>query len=390
MKPRVTLYGLVLSSFLTPVFGQDGSPGSPYTDLGQAWHVPSDGVYHFDISGNTFSTYVETGTGWILIASGSAATTESFYTTTTALTLQSDAILPATIYASVLITGVRMNATSGPSTPFDVQSSNATVLSNLQNDRTLSVGTNSGNWTGTGTARLARSCASNNNSLSTHIYHSCGNNGNLHWQVGQINTHEKIVESNSSKNDLNLWVRAEPVELPIRLLNFDATFHTSGSVYLDWQTASELQNDYFTVERSLDGNDWEHIQIVDGAGNSSTLLYYFATDETPYSGTSYYRIKQTDFDGHFDYSPVKSVDSRKLTKISIALYPNPTKNQLTIEGDPLELRDVTIYNVLWQNITALTKQVLIDEQTVVMDLSQLPAGIYYIRTKTTSNKILKL
>ena len=179
MNKKLFVFFIAIQSSML-LFSQTGTSGDPYTSLGQAWFVPSNGIYHFNIGGTTFSTYVESGNGWILVASGSSSTTESSYATSTSLTLQSDSILPSSIYTSTLITDVRMNATSGPSTPFDVQSSNSGVLGNLQNDRTLSAGTNSANWTGTGTARLARNCAGGNVSLSLRIYHACGMTGNLH------------------------------------------------------------------------------------------------------------------------------------------------------------------------------------------------------------------
>lgn len=74
---------------------QTGTLSDPHTALGQAWHVPASGMYYFSIGATTFATYVESGTGWILVASGSGVTDESSYPTTTTLSLQSDQILPA-------------------------------------------------------------------------------------------------------------------------------------------------------------------------------------------------------------------------------------------------------------------------------------------------------
>src|SRR5690606_41133177 len=70
----------------------------------------------------------------------------------------------------------------GPHLPFDVQSTNAAVLSNLQNDRTLSVNTNDDAWTGSGTSHLHLTCPSSNSTLNKHIYHSCGNGNGFHWR----------------------------------------------------------------------------------------------------------------------------------------------------------------------------------------------------------------
>lgn len=373
------------------LFGQTGTSGDPYTSLGQAWHVPSSGIYHFNIAGTIFSTYVESGNGWVLAASGSSSTTESSYATASTLTLQSDAILPSSIYTSVLITDVRMNATSGPNIPFDVQSSNPTVLGNLQNDRTLSFGTNSGNWTGTGTARLARSCASRNASLSSKIYHACGNAGNMHWQVGQNNDHEKLSLTSGSKNDLNLWIKAASVALPIELLNFTVDAINDYQVILDWKTASETNNDFFSIERSKNGFDWENLLEIDGAGNSSTLLSYQSIDPSPYNGVSYYRLKQTDFNGQFEYSQIRSVqiDKSKSTNSSVTIYPNPVANEITIVGNSLELEQVKFFNVFGQDVTNRTEIINNNKSSLVIDLSSLTTGLYYCKTKTTANKVYK-
>ena len=377
----------LLQTFHT--YGQAGTSSDPYTSLGQAWFVPSSGIYYFNIGGTTFSSHVEAGNGWILIASGNSATEESSYATTSALTLQSDAILPSAIYTSALVTAVRMNATSGPSTPFDVQSSNAGVLSNLQSNRTLSYNTNSNNWTGTGTARLTRSCIGTNSSLSTHIYHSCGNTSGMHWQVGQNTIHERVALADGVKSNLNLWIRSSSVPLPIKLLNFNASFHSNGSVVIYWQTASEIQNDYFTIERSVDGLTFETVKNIEGAGTSSMLLNYSEIDTSPYVGKSYYRLKQTDFNGQFNYSEIRSVNSAGFAKPEVYMYPNLVTNKLTIEGKKSELNEISIYDMQGQNVTYLTKKSTVNENVVVIDLSQLDKGIYHIKTTTTNNKVFK-
>ncbi len=95
--------------------------------------------------------------------------------------------------------------------------------------------------------------------------------------------------------------------LPITLLSFNAEVNSVKLVDATWVTASEVNNDYFTLERSRDGQTWFGVGTVQGAGNSSTTLDYLYTDDAPFSGTSYYRLKQTDFDGAFTYSEVEVV-----------------------------------------------------------------------------------
>src|SRR5690606_28973333 len=110
--------------------------------------------------------------------------------------------------------------------------------------------------------------------------------------------------------------------LPIELSKFTASVSERTTTLLNWTTKSESDNAYFTVERSADGFAWTELVQIDGAGNSSQTVHYNFEDENPLSGISYYRLKQTDFNGGFTYSDVISVsiysDENELP------YPNPT------------------------------------------------------------------
>lgn len=112
--------------------------------------------------------------------------------------------------------------------------------------------------------------------------------------------------------------------LPIELLNFEAILNDN-QVDLNWSTASEKNNDYFTIERSKDGQVFETILTVDGPinGNSTSLRNYFEVDYSPYSGVSYYRLKQTDFDGKTSYSNIVPVENNTGTT-NLTIFPNPT------------------------------------------------------------------
>lgn len=95
--------------------------------------------------------------------------------------------------------------------------------------------------------------------------------------------------------------------LPIELLYFTASAKND-LVETQWVTSTEINNDYFTVERSVDAEHFEEVGRLDGAGNSTSELNYGFIDDAPYSGISYYRLKQTDFDGRFTYSAIRSVE----------------------------------------------------------------------------------
>lgn len=111
--------------------------------------------------------------------------------------------------------------------------------------------------------------------------------------------------------------------LPVELMRFNAAVRDS-LVELTWVTATEKNNNFFTVEKTLDGNAFETVTIVDGAGNSSTVRTYATTDRHPYPGVSYYRLKQTDYDGQNSFSTLIPVDYHPHEGVNFLVYPNPT------------------------------------------------------------------
>lgn len=113
--------------------------------------------------------------------------------------------------------------------------------------------------------------------------------------------------------------------LPIELISFQAEPNGS-KVDLKWTTASERNNDYFTIEKTTDGQNFEFVSQVDGAGNSSTVLNYTTVDLYPYPGTSYYRLKQTDFNGDHTYYDLVEVKFISSGVFDISIYPNPVSS----------------------------------------------------------------
>lgn len=183
-------------------------------------------------------------------------------------------------------------------------------------------------------------------------------------------------------------INSSQTPLPIELVHFNAALENELTVKLEWQTASEINNDFFTIERSKNGLDWEEVSKIDGAGNSTALLSYSTIDENPYRGISYYRLKQTDFDGQFEYSDIRSVTIKQNTT-EVVIYPNPVNNQITIQANDQELQGIKIFNTLGQDVTNLTKQISKTDNSVIIDLSNLANGIYSIKTVTTANIVYK-
>ena len=140
-------------------------------------------------------------------------------------------------------------------------------------------------------------------------------------------------------------VNSSRTPLPIELLSFDVT-NAKDKILLNWTTATETDNDYFQVERSLDGLHWNVLDTLDGAGDSKELISYEYADLLPYHGRNYYRLKQIDFDGKFEYSSVKSM----VFDYGSTLFPNPTTGIVNVisEDDNADLTEAHVYNTMGQ------------------------------------------
>ncbi len=170
------------------------------------------------------------------------------------------------------------------------------------------------------------------------------------------------------------------VALPIELLSFTAT-PFNNQVNLNWSTATEINNDFFTIERSQDGIRFEPILTKKGAGNSTTTLTYQATDKAPLEGVSYYRLKQTDFDGQFTYSMIRSVDFNGSSPILITHYPNPIAETVRFEftTNSTTAANYIIYDAIGNMVYRGTTAAQAGVNNVELNLSKLSSGVYIIK-----------
>lgn len=118
--------------------------------------------------------------------------------------------------------------------------------------------------------------------------------------------------------------------LPVSLLYFRALLKAPGTALLQWSTASEENNDYFTLQRSSDGINFTDVIVKDGAGTSNSVNNYSHIDAEALSGISYYRVKQTDYNGQFSYSNIAKIDDSALKTFSLNLSPNPANSGSSI------------------------------------------------------------
>jgi cytoskeletal protein CcmA (bactofilin family) len=170
--------------------------------------------------------------------------------------------------------------------------------------------------------------------------------------------------------------------LPVELLYLNAE-NFGDFNRITWATATEVNNDFFTLERSRDGFNFQELAIVQGSGNSNLQIDYEVIDNQPFSGINYYRLKQTDFDGTEEYFPIVScVVEDGNTKI----YPNPSNGKFFVETD---LKELTVFG---GNGNTVAQFILHDGQLNQIDLSYLSPGIYFLRlsadNRTESHRVV--
>ena len=181
-----------------------------------------------------------------------------------------------------------------------------------------------------------------------------------------------------------------PTVLPVELISFSATpKEKSGryAVILNWRTATEINNDYFTIERSSNGREFEEIAKINAAGNSSDINNYIAVDEDPYEGVSYYRLKQTDFDWKYEYFDLVTVNISNVTDLKV--YPNPVNSEMTISMRSKidnSLVKLNIYNTQGELILQQEKFLIEGMNTVEINMADYAQGLYFVSLEHNGKK----
>ena len=177
--------------------------------------------------------------------------------------------------------------------------------------------------------------------------------------------------------------------LPISLVDFTAEV-SNGDVLLKWQTMSEVNNDYFTVETSVDGINFEAIGVIPGAGTTSEFQSYSFVHRSPSHGTHYYRLRQTDLDGQSVVSDIVGVTikSNEIIKNTYRVYPVPSSLEsisVVISSSSYEVAHITLISV--DGIVVSTRAIELQKGGNILkvsDLAQLSSGVYVIRIATIS------
>lgn len=186
--------------------------------------------------------------------------------------------------------------------------------------------------------------------------------------------------------DLTFEITASAGILPVELTSFKASKLGNHS-QLDWTTATESNNKHFAIERSKDGKNFKEIGIVNSKGASYEKQDYSFIDPSPSKGFNYYRLKQVNFDGKYDYSNIEMVALKGYT--SIMLYPNPAKESITIETSATDKHEVKIMDYMGRIWLSKT----LENEVNQINIASLPKGMYflesYIDDELVRKKIVK-
>lgn len=211
-------------------------------------------------------------------------------------------------------------------------------------------------------------------------YTGSGYYGDVAVTISSTGTFTRITCTNTGCNSGWVSVCATNAVLPIELLSFKA--QCSGpQVDLAWKTATEKDNDFFAVERSVDAVNWEILEKIPGAGNSASVLSYNYSDVHPLRSTAYYRLRQVDFNGTDKYSETISTEGCNGATLS-GIYPNPASHEVIVkaaaDGSVFELYNMYGLKVMSRSLQAGENRI---------NVSELGSGTYQatiLNDKTSS------
>ncbi|MEO8085605.1 MAG: T9SS type A sorting domain-containing protein [Bacteroidota bacterium] len=216
-------------------------------------------------------------------------------------------------------------------------------------------------------------CDSNTISFSTTIGTPTVIVGNtISTTGGTVNTIAPLFQYDASNMTLCSGL---PTALPIELVSFYGKA-TGTQNLLNWTTTSELNNNYFSLQRSRNGNNFETIATINGAGNSTQTATYTFTDTKPFIGINYYQLNQTDYNGETTNSKIIALQNPTDKYIQLIISPNPANNFINVFYQGANEKDeVKIIDIFGETIINTNNKSNID-------ISALPNGIYFVNAIT--------
>jgi hypothetical protein len=276
----------------------------------------------------------------------------------------------------------------------------------ITTDITGIVGTNVSRWqriwyfdvTNTGAANVATISFDMSDGGMAGVNLGVTSNYILVYRAGQTGAWTEIATANSIVGDQIVFANQSITldgyytlatkdftlsPLPVELVSFDASL-AERKVILNWQTASELNSNYFAILRSNDGQNWSSIGTVPASGSSQSIIDYSLIDASPMNGVSYYRLKQVDLNGNFHLSDIRSINnSSKVNQVKI--YPNPTdKGLVTVVSDE-PISSLLVYNALGK---VVFEAKIDSDDTYLLDAQSFESGMYWINLNGENYKLI--
>ncbi|MEZ4721252.1 MAG: hypothetical protein R2813_05175 [Flavobacteriales bacterium] len=175
--------------------------------------------------------------------------------------------------------------------------------------------------------------------------------------------------------------------LPVELVAFTANCDGHNQVVVSWTTASETNCDYYTIERSHDGETWNHLSTRNGSGTTKETTSYHFIDSEPLVGQSYYRLRQTDTDGKEWVSNPVTID--KNAESTLKLYPNPSSVEIIISGDIRLLNEFQITDTQGKDCTDRVLLTHSTDHQMMLNIGELENGVYHLHSEQASLRFLK-
>ena len=367
-----------------------GSASNPFTSLKDAVTVPSAGIYHFYLSGVSFSTFVDAA-GYVQVAVEFGADAAAALPQSTDLTATARGILtPEALAVLTEMTEVRMsssdltnlNATTENPGVFNKILTNDAIKADYLDDAI------NADWEGTGSTYLTGPGGDPNTNgdrpLHEEIFHNYYNTGGMHWipyRGDQALTYTNNVAATES---YTLWVRAVDAVLPLQLGRFTGVPHAAG-VRLWWEIVTPDGGAYIDLERSRDGQRFQFVDRIDLEQGQEPITYEYL-DPVTEGNILYYRLRQTDWDGFEDFSPVLAVRMPPALRSGVSVYPNPTSGVVTVKG---ATGPVTVLDASGQMLPDVGPVGGVASGSLQLDLSGLPRGIYFVLAGGEAYRIVR-
>lgn len=400
-KNSIRIFVLIaLCIGVSSLFSQQGSASNPFTSLSSANSVTVSGVYYFNISGNTFNTYIESG-GWILIATDQGSSSSTNLSELTSLNKTTRGILSSnTIALFSKMNQVRIQSSNNM---VNATSTNDTVISRVKTFRTISRGVSDKSynlsWSGTGANYLnsnSTSCNTNASTvLSATIYHPCGDPNAFHW-LPILNFHTIAYSGSQLPNTeyFYLWAKVSASSLPVTWGNVNVESQ-EGINIVQWETYSEKNTKEFEVEYSYNAIDFYKIgSSVNAAGNSTDKKTYEFLHQIKTTYPLYYRIKQIDQDLTYDYSQkiyVKNNINR--SSLDVNLFPSiVSRNKsfnILFKNEIEEPINISIFDNVGNSLLDRSVNNVSNNWQESFDLLNFSEGVYHVFIKTPTQSIFQ-